>query len=156
MTGNPALDKALIALNGIVVLAATGLIVFAHTSIKRKPTDSAKEMKSMVEQSIELAQQTSIPFKKMTINLYSRQTRLRFLDVTMNIEVFEPSDKNLIMNFKPYIKDTLIQVASEMEPNELNSVTGRILLENRVKNNVNSYLKKKAVKRIYFSKFTIQ
>jgi flagellar FliL protein len=156
MTGNPSLDKILLAANGAVVAAAVALVVYSHTVIAPLPTDEGAYMEDLVKSSINLSELTPITFPKMTINLYSRQTRLRFLDLKMNLEVFEEADKQVIGDHKAYILDSLIAIAGNMKPEELNSVTGRILLETRIKNKVNDKLGRKVVKKIYFSKFIIQ
>jgi flagellar FliL protein len=43
-----------------------------------------------------------------------------------------------------------------MKASELNSITGKILLESRIKKRLNSILGAPIIKRIYFSKFIIQ
>ncbi|MBC76523.1 MAG: hypothetical protein CME64_10965 [Halobacteriovoraceae bacterium] len=156
MTGNPGLDKAIFAINGLVVIAATALVVTSHTMIKRPPTDETKEFSSMVKDSMVEFQKPQVQFPEMVINLYSREARLRFVNLKMNIETFEQEQIQLIENAKPMIQDALVDVASNMKPSELNSVTGRILLETRIKNKVNSRLSTSAVKKIYFSKFIVQ
>lgn len=150
------LDKILLGLNGIGIAAAAGLVVYSHTSIKRIPTDEQMQVGSMVKESISLAQITPLTLPKQTVNLYSRQTRLRFLDTQMNIEVFQESDKETITKYKAFLYDSLIEVAGNMKPEELNSVTGRILLEKRIKNKFHEILGKKLIRKIYFSKFVIQ
>ena len=150
------LDKLLLGLNGAVVIAATALVVFSHTSLNPPPTDEGEQMDGLIRSSVNLAQITPVLFPKMTINLYSRQTRLRFLDLQMGLEVFEEADKEVVKAQKSFVEDSLIDIAGNMQPEELNSVTGRILLETRIKDRINNKIGKKAVKKIYFSKFIIQ
>lgn len=156
MTGNPAIDKILIALNGLGVAAATGLVIYAHTSIKRPSTDPNAEMGNMTSQSIEQTQLATVNFPKLVTNLYSRHGRLRYVDLQYNLLPFKEEDAQKIQDLKALINDTIIEVVGNMPPEELNSVTGRILLETRVKKSVNSYLNYKLVKKIYFSRFIIQ
>lgn len=156
MTGNPSLDKVLIALNGLIVALSTGLILYSHIAIKPPIEDEGLQMKGLYNSSIELSKITPVQFKPQIINLYSRDVRLRFLEVQMNLEVFQESDKEIIDTFKSFITDSLINIAGNLAPAELNSVTGRILLETRIKNTVNERLKRKVIKKIYFSKFIIQ
>ena len=150
------LDKVILGLNGAVVIAATALVVFSHTSLGPPPTDEGEQMDGLIRSSVNLSQITPVLFPKMTINLYSRQTRLRFLDLQMGLEVFKEDDKELVKLHKSFVADSLIDIAGNMQPAELNSVTGRILLETRIKNRINDKLGRKAVKKIYFSKFVIQ
>ncbi|MCO4752867.1 MAG: flagellar basal body-associated FliL family protein [Bacteriovoracaceae bacterium] len=156
MTGNPGLDKIIFGINGLVVIAASALVVYSHTMVKTPPTDESAEFSSMVANSMVEFQKPQVQFPEMVVNLYSREARLRFINLKMNIETFEQEQIEQIENSKSLIQDALIDIASNMRPEEVNSVTGRILLETRIKNKVNSKLSKPAVKKIYFSKFIVQ
>lgn len=156
MTGNPGLDKAILGINGIGVILATALVIYSHSMIKPLPTDESAEFSNTVKTSIEEFQKPTVKFKELVINLYSRQARLRFVNLIMNIETFDQEQIDVIENTRPLIIDALIDIASNMQPSELNSVTGKILLETRLKNKVNSNLSKPAVKKVYFSKFIVQ
>src|SRR5690554_3254986 len=156
MTGNPGLDRILLGVNGAVVLAATALVVYAHTMIKPVPTDEAKEFAGLVQESMRELRKSQVEFPEMVINLYSRETRLRFLNVSMAVETFNEGQIQVAQDHKAMIQDTLIDIASNMTPEELNSVTGRILLESRIKKTVNGQLSEPAIKKIYFSKFIVQ
>ena len=93
---------------------------------------------------------------EIVVNIYSREARLRFLNTQMNLVLFNESDRELVMGMKPHIFDTLIDIAGNMKPKELNSITGKILLETRVKKQINDLLKRPVLKKILFSKFIIQ
>lgn len=156
MTGNPGLDKILMGLNALVVGGAAALVIYAHTMLKPAATDQTKEFTDMVRDSMVEFKKQAVSFDEMVVNLYSRERRLRFLNLKMDIEVFEDGQQETINTMKPIIVDSLIDITGNMRPDELNSVTGKILLEARVKNKVNAIAGKKIVKRIYFSKFIIQ
>ena len=156
MTGNPTIDKVLLGLNGLVVAASTGLIIFAHTSIKKPTTERGKEFGNMIENSMMELKKPPVIMDEIVVNLYSRETRLRFLNTQMNLVLFSEDDRELAMILKPYIFDAIIDIAGNMSPKELNSITGRILLESRIKNRVNDMIKKQVIKKILFSKFIVQ
>ncbi len=156
MTGNPGLDKILLGINGLIVLAATALTIYSHTFIKPKPTNEDLEFTGMVQDSMRELQKPQIQFPEMVINLYSRESRLRFLNLKMTVETFEQSQNQTVETAKPMVQDALIDIASNMRPQELNSVTGRILLEARIKKKANAKLPEPAIKKIYFSKFIVQ
>lgn len=161
MTGNPSLDKIVFGINGLVVLAATILVTYSHTLLGPPATDESKEFSGLVKDSMLEFQKPQIQFPEMVINLYSRETRLRFLNLKMTLETFEEKQNALIEKSKPLVQDSIIDIASNMSPQELNSVTGKILLETRVKKAVNAALIHKGaqnpvVKKIYFTKFIIQ
>ena len=156
MTGNPTIDKVVLGLNGLVVAAATALVVFAHVGLKKPLTKRNLQFGNMIENSMNEFQKPPIIMDEIVVNLYSREVKLRFLDTQMNIVLFEERDRELVMGLKPHIFDSLVDIAGNMQPKELNSVTGRILLETRVKNRVNEIVKKPVIKKILFSKFIIQ
>ncbi len=156
MTGNPSIDKVLLGINGIVVLAAAGLVFHSINNIKSPPIDQNGQFTGMVQESMVDLKRQPVVFKEMVVNLYSRQRRLRFLNLTMNIEVYEEGQEKIVGTYKPMIVDSLIDIAGNMKPEDLNSVTGRMLLESRVKNKVNESTETPIIKKIYFSKFIVQ
>ena len=156
MTGNSDLDKILLMLNGAVVLAATGLVVFAHTQMNPAPTAQDSEFGNLIENSVNEYQKPPVVLDEILVNLYSREARLRFLNTQMNIILFEEADREIVTQMKPFIFDILIDIGGNMRPSELNSVTGRLILEERIKNKFNEFSKKKLIKKILFTKFIIQ
>ena len=57
---------------------------------------------------------------------------------------------------KHIVRDSFLDIAGEMKPDELNSLTGKILLENRIKQRLNQAAGKKIVQELYFTKFVVQ
>ena len=52
-------------------------------------------------------------------------------------------------------KTAIIDITSGSDPDELNTVAGKLLLENRLKNIINKILGKKIVSEILFTTFVI-
>jgi flagellar FliL protein len=156
MTGNPSLDKIILGLNAVIVTGAAALVFFSHNMVNKPPTERGKEFGNMIENSINEYEKPPVTMDEIVVNLYSRESRLRFLNTQMNIEIFKEDDRQLIMELKPVIFDNLIDITGNMKPAELNSVTGRILLETRLKNRVNDYVGRPTLKKILFSKYIIQ
>jgi flagellar FliL protein len=157
MTGKPFLDKILIGLNALVVLGAMGLILYSHHGIKRAPTNQSQEADKLIQDAKDLIFIKPYSMKSFTVNLYSKTNRLRFLEVEMNIVPFDPSQVIGLKNAETIIKDSLIQIAAEMDPDDVGSVTGKILLENRLKKAVNDRVGgQPLIKQILFSRFVIQ
>lgn len=148
--------KVLLIVNLVVMLGSAGLVYYSHNMIKRKPTDQSAELQSMLNDVANFGKITPVKLKKLTLNLYSRQTRLRFLDVELNILPFSENGKKVIKDKENVIVDSIIRIASDMTPNELNSVSGKIRLESRIRNDVNQLLGKNIIKEIFFSRFIIQ
>lgn len=150
------LDKILMSLSALVTAAALGLILYAHKGIKRPPIDEKAELESLVNESKEKSQIDTVPLKKLTINLYSRSTRLRYLDIQLNVLPFDAAQGPEITTNESLIADTVINIAGDMEADQLNSVSGKIILEDRIKKHVNTVVGKPLLKKIYFSRFVIQ
>jgi flagellar FliL protein len=156
MTGNSTFDKIILGLNALIVGAAVGLIWYSHNVLSPPATDSQKQFSDLIDTSVSDFKRTPVTFKEIVVNLYSRQRRLRFLNLTMNIEVYDDGQEEIVKTYKPFINDRLIDIAGNMKPEEVNSVTGRILLESRIKKNFNEAVGSKVIKKIYFSKFIVQ
>jgi flagellar FliL protein len=149
-------QKILIILNLVVVLAGAGLVYYAHNIIKPEPTNQAAEAESLKTNAAELAQVQALPMKKFVVNLHSRESRLRYLDVEMNILPFHNDQKELIKANEYILKDILIETASHLAPEDLDTLSGKILLENKLKKQINAKLGQPVVKQIYFSGFIVQ
>src|SRR6478609_2461707 len=139
-------QKILVLINLVVVLAGAGLVYYSHNMIKPEPTDQAAEVENLKNTAAEQVQVQPVPMKKFVVNLHSRSTRLRYLDVEMNILPFHNDQKELIKANEYVFKDVLIEIASQLEPDDLNTLSGKILLENKIKKQVNAKLGQPVVK----------
>jgi len=150
-------QKILIIVNLVVALGAAGIVFYAHNIIKPPPTDQAAEAEALKTEAVASTQIKPVQIKKFAVNLHSRSSRLRYLDIEMNVLTFEEGQKAIIKANEHLFKDTAIEVASYLNPDELDSVTGKMLFENKVKKQVNAKLgETPAVKHIYFSVFVVQ
>ena len=98
----------------------------------------------------------SFKLKNIVVNLPHPTTKLRFLDMILHLVPFESKYVETLEKYKPQISDIVISVSSKMTPDDLNTATGKILLESRIKTKINDLLGKAVVKEILFSKFIIQ
>lgn len=150
-------------MNLVVVLVATGVVFYSHNVIKPIPTDQKAESDDLKNQALAQSQLQPVPLKKIVVNLHSLGTRLRFLDVEMNILPFHEDQKDLIKANEHIIRDCVVEVGSHSAPEELDTVTGKILFEKRLKDKVNAKLKQidpkleqPVIKQIFFSGFVVQ
>jgi flagellar protein FliL len=150
------MQKILILLNLVVAIAGAGLVFYSHNMIKPAPTDQAAEAEALKKTALEGAHLTPVPIKKFVVNLHSRSSRLRYLDLEMNVLTFHNDQKELVKAREYVFKDVVIQIAAQLDPEELESVTGKMLLENRIKKQVNAKLGQPVVKQIFFSGFVVQ
>lgn len=156
MTGNRTLDHILLITNALVALAAAGLVIYSHLYIKTPPINQDLEIEKLKRQSMAISSSAPLELKKIILNLPSRHTRLRYLEIQVNLEAFHPDQKDFLKAKEYVIYDAIIKIAGAMDPSDLNSVTGKILLEGRLKNYLNENFKDDVIKKIYFSKFVVQ
>jgi flagellar FliL protein len=150
-------QKILIIVNLVVVLLGAGLVYYSHNMLKPEPTDQAAEALAMKNDAVASTQILPVPIKKFVVNLHSRSTRLRYLDLEMNVLTFTEDQKTIIKANEHIFKDVVIEIGSQLEPEDLDSVTGKILLENKIKKQVNARLgDQPVVKQIFFSGFVVQ
>ncbi len=151
------LQKILIIANLAVVLAGAGLVFYSHNMIKPEPTNQDAETQKLKDEAIAQTQVLPVPIKKFVVNLHSRSSRLRYLDIEMNVLTFTDDQKELVKANEHIFKDSVIEIASHLDPDDLDSVTGKILLENKIKKRVNEKLgEPPVIKQIYFSGFVVQ
>ena len=149
--------KVLVIINLVVVLAGAGLVFYSHNLLKPEPTDQAAETENLKNEALGTTQMRPVPIKKFVVNLHSRSNRLRYLDIEMNVLTFSEQQKEIIKANEHIFKDVVIEIASHLDPDDLDSVTGKILLENKIKKAVNAKLGgQPVVKQIYFSGFVVQ
>lgn len=150
------MQKILIIVNLVVVLLGAGLVYYSHFVIKPEPTNQAAEEEDLKKNALEKSRIEPVAIKKFVVNLHSGASRLRYLDLEMNVLTFHADQKELIKTYEHIFKDVVIGIASQMSPSELDSMTGKITFESRVKKAVNEKLGQSVVKQIYFSTFVVQ
>ena len=148
--------KILMLANLVFVLLAAGVVIYSHTMIKPAPTDQALETEKLQKDAIQGAQLQPVPIKRFVVNLHSRATRLRYLDLEMNVLTFSEEQKEIIRSNEHVFKDAVVEIASRLSPEDLDTVTGKILLENKIKTRVNQKFGQPVVRQIYFSGFVVQ
>lgn len=150
------MQKILILVNLVVVVLGAGLVYYSHFMIKPERTNQKAEEENLKNEASEKSRIEPVAIKKFVVNLHSGTSRLRYLDLEMNVLTFHADQRELVKSAEHIFKDVVIDVASKMEPGDLDSVTGKIAFESRVKKAVNERLGQPVVKQIYFSSFVVQ
>ena len=156
MTGNKTVDNILLALMFLATGAALGTFVYTEMVYKRPLPKDEVELANLKNDTKGVSTPESYKLDKLTVNLTSKTRRLRFLDVQIHLVVFKKDDISRLEEIKPIINDIIIDVAAGMEPDELNSIAGKLIFENRVKKNINKNFKKSVVKELFYTKFVVQ
>ncbi len=156
MTGNKLIDMVIVGLCTLATMALLGVFVYTEVIYEKPPIDAAAELALMKEKLQEASLTASYKLEPLIINLKSPTTRLRFLDLEIHLVPTPGQEHQDFVNNLPQINDRVIQIAGQMDPDELNSVYGKILLENKLKEEINRITKKNAVKEVLFARFVIQ
>jgi flagellar protein FliL len=155
MTGNKKADLAIMITSLVASLAVMGVIAFRMFIFQKQLPDPQALQNLLIQERKDIDTGT-FPMKKMIVNLQSRKSRLRFLDIKLDLMPFSRRDLDVLARNRHTIQDIIIDTASRMYPHELNKLTGRIILENRIKGQVQDRLGYPIIKNIYFSRFVIQ
>ena len=148
--------KKLIYLNLLVALLGVTVVYYSHFLIKPQATDQNQETINLKASITTQAEVRPVPIKKFVVNLRSPANKLRFISMEMNILPFFENQKNLITDNEYLIKDIVIELASHLTVEEVETVTGKMLFESRIKKQVNAKLGQPVIKQIFFSGFVIQ
>jgi len=156
MKGIAKIDLLIVAAFSVATIAITGFFYYTiHMAPKALPVDKENFQnlrKTITPKSIS----TGLPVKKILINLPSRTARLRFLELEISLFTFEENQKKDLEDKLPVLQDTIINVASKMQPEELNSISGKILLEERIKKQFHKKTNEKIISKIFYTKFVVQ
>ena len=93
---------------------------------------------------------------RLLINLPSKNSRLRFLELELSIETIDKVSQKLVEKYDSIIKDSAINIVGKMTPEELNSLSGKLLLEKRLKKKIREMTKKRFISRIFYRRFVVQ
>lgn len=144
----------------LATLAVVGLFYYTEKMYKKPPIDENAEKAALLNSVDARAIPTFFKVDKMTISLIPRNeaanSRMRWLEVEMHFVLFEASELEFMKTNLPLVQDRIIDITSKMGPDELNSLSGKILLEERLKREINKALKTPVVKNIFFASFIVQ
>ena len=160
MTGKKLLDTILLGLMVLSTMAVVGLFYYTEKMYKRPPIDEKKERETFLKEGNAKTLPAFYKLDKITVSLVpkdpSGMQRMRYVELEIHLVLFTADDAGIIKTYLSVVQDKIITVASKMGADELNSLTGKILLEDRLKKEVNKALAKTVVKSIFFSRYIVQ
>lgn len=156
MTGNRMLDNILLG----AMLGATAitfaLFYYSMNIYEKDLPNDADEKQALLDDSKKRTFSEAFKLDKLIVNLKSRTSRLRFLDIQTYLVPFKNSQHDTLEENKAIINDIIIDEAARIKPEELNTVSGKLIFENRLRKRINQQLKVSLVKDIFFSRFVVQ
>lgn len=156
MTGNKTIDLALVGLLTLASLATLGVFVYTEMVFEKPLPDEKTEKSALLEDSGKLVAPEVYKLDKLIININATGSRLRFLDVETHLVPYKSKALETFDNQKAFIIDAIIDIASNMPAEELNTVSGKVLLEERIRTRLNDFFGKVLIKEIFFSRFVVQ
>jgi|GEM_PF-1760372 len=152
------INTLLIFLTALVTAGALGVFVYTLIIFKKPLPDNATEfakMKADATKSVEIVRPYAT--EQIVVNLNgSTSSRLRFLSIIVNFVAFTNDQIGKFEENKIEIKDMIIDITSKMRPDELNQVTGKVLLNERIKARLNEFYQERIVRDIFFSEYVVQ
>lgn len=140
--------------------AVIGLFYYTEKVYKRPPINESKEREAFLKESDAKTLPVFYKLEKMTVSLVPKDAnanqRMRYVELEIHLVLFKSEDAGIIKTYQAIVQDKIITVASKMGAEELNSLTGKILLEDRLKKEINKALNKTVVKSIFFSRYIVQ
>lgn len=160
MTGKKLIDMILLGVMVLATLAVVGLFYYTEKIYKKPPIDEAALKTELLNSVDAKAVPTFFKVDKMIVSLVPKNeaanSRMRWLEIEMHLVLFEAGDLETMKVNLPVVQDRIIDIASKMGADELNSLSGKILLEDRLKREINKALQKPTVKNIFFASFIVQ
>ena len=160
MTGKKLIDMILLGIMILTTLAVIGLFYYTEKVYKRPPIDEKKEREALLKEGNAKAIPAFFKLEKMTVSLVPKDPtgiqRMRYVELEIHLVLFKSEEAGIIKTYLSVVQDKIIIIASKMGADELNSLTGKILLEDRLKKEINKALNKSVVKSIFFSRYIVQ
>ena len=160
MTGKKLIDMILLGVMMLATLAVVGLFYYTEKMYKKPPIDESAEKKELQTSLDHKSIPTFFKVDKMTISLVPKNeaanSRMKWLEVEIHMTLFSSEDSAMLKAYLPIVQDRIIDISSKMGSDELNSLSGKIILEDRLKKEINKALKKPVIKNIFFASFIVQ
>lgn len=148
------LRNIVIALN---LLAIIFVFVAFYFGSNLSPTFSnQKELKKFQDESLANASAEIISIPKLTINLASNKGKLHYLDTEIKIVPVSEKDSAEFKKIESQIMSIIIEVAGQFTPDQITSVSGKIILAEKIKQIINLRLDQKLVAKVLFTSFVVQ
>lgn len=156
MIGNHLANVILNTVFALSSLTAASVFFYTGHIYKRPKLSNKVETEKLINAGVQLSYPDTYKLDRMVVNLRSPTNRVRFLEIQMYLVAAIPRSDIIYPQFKNQIYDAIIDIAGRMHPREVNSIHGKVLLEERIKNRINKIIGQPITQGIQFSKFIVQ
>ncbi len=152
-----SVDLIVIILASLLLIAGVVMSYMAFYKIQPVVISDASERKAFLEK--ELRAQGKVSFfvlPKIQTNIEHHTSRLIQAEMTVALEPDLGVNIEDIKVYESLIIDLIINAVAQSTIDQLDNVSGKIILAEKIKNGANEIMKKKAVKSVLFSTFSVQ
>lgn len=139
---------------GVAVLLLLGGGFFGWKMMSRKDVSKEEAEKAKQEEGKEEPGHM-IPLESFVVNL-ADPDEVRYLKVTVNLEVDSEKAVEEITTRMPQIRDTLLMLLTSKTSDNVEDISGKLMLQDEMVARVNTFLKEGKVKAVYFTEFIMQ
>ena len=149
---NKHIDTFLYLISFLATIAALSVLVYFYAP---PLPDNAIESQKFIEGEKENSYPKEFELKQIIVNLKSKSKRLRFLEIKIFLVPYDQAHKKTLEQNQDLIYDSIIDIASGMDPDELNTLSGKLILQSRIVADLNKLLKTKIVKELHLSRYVV-
>ncbi len=154
--GKPTLFIILAVINMVVVVAVGVMLFLGQKKKAAEPTvdDVIKGEKQNVENEEKSKDFIGklVPLETFLVNLSGAHGR-KLLKINMELEVSGGEVQEEIEKIKPKIRDYIIIIVSSKSFTEISTKEGKDALRGEIKNQINLFLTKGQINRVFFTEF---
>ena len=152
-----SLDLIVVVLAGLLLIGGLTLSYLATFKIEPVTVSDSAEKQAFLAK--EIHNQNSVTFytlPKVQTNIEHHNSRLIQAEMTVVLEPEKNTTTEELKAIESKIIDLIINTVAQSTFEQLDNVSSKIILAEKIKLGTNEILKKKAVKNVLFSTFSVQ
>jgi len=148
--------KLIILLLIVVVLGAGGYMGWRFYG-KGETEENKKESPAKDPKGKQGEVRINCPLETFIVNLMDNAgLGKRYLKAQIILEVGSEEARNMVSNYQPQLRDTILLLLSSQSFDEINTVDGKLELKQELLLRANQVFGKAIVQRVYFTDFVVQ
>lgn len=156
-TGNKPILFIVLAIFNMVVVGGVGAMIYLGKQKEAKEPGIGDVVKGEYEKQMDESENPvfigkQIPLETFLVNL-AQSGGNKLVKINMELEVSNADVQTEIEHLKPKIRDIIIIIVSSKSYNELSSKEGKNSLREEIRDQVNLFLTKGQINRVYFTEF---
>ena len=152
---NKHIDNFIYLMSFLATISALTVLVYFQYFYAPPLPSNAIESQKFIEGEKENSYPKEFELKQIIVNLKSKTKRLRFLEIKIFLVPYDQNHKKILEQNQDLIYDSIIDMASGMDPDELNTLSGKLILQSRIISDLNKLLKAKIVKELHLSRYVV-